>query len=98
MRVVVIVHCDQTRKPEDFAPILEPQSQYALTLFAEEKIREIYSLADDKGALLIVEANNVEEARQAVESSPMAKAGLMSVEVYGLKPYRGFTQHLKTKS
>jgi hypothetical protein len=92
MKILVVAHRSETHKPEDFAPHLPAESKKALELVAEDFIREIYSRADAKGAVVIVEAKDEAEARARLGELPLAKAGMLRFEFYPLKPYRGFVE------
>ena len=94
MKVVVIAHCSEERKPEDFVPHLESETKHALMLFAEEKVRELYGRANGKGTILMLEAKDDVEARQIVQSLPLAQLGMLSFDTYRAKPYRGFVANL----
>ena len=52
-------------------------------------IRDRYSRTDGKGALVVVEATNEETALETLSNLPLAKAGLLSFEIYGTTAYRG---------
>ena len=90
MKIIVVAHRNEQRKPEDFAPHMEAEAEHALKLFAEEKVREIYGRTDGKGAILVLEAASEDEARDIVGGLPLAKIGLLTFDIYGTKPYRGF--------
>lgn len=94
MRIIAVAHRSEKHKPEDFAPHLEAESAHAMKLFADETVREIYSRNDGKGAILVLEAENEEEAKKIVDELPMAKLGLLSFDIYGIKPYRGFVANV----
>ncbi len=89
MKIIAIAHRSETHKPEEFAPHLEAEARHALGLYAEEKIREIYSRADGKGAVVVIEAADENEAREILNGLPLAKLGMLSFDIYGTKPYRG---------
>ncbi len=95
MKVVVIATRKQDAKAEDFAPYLEAEANAALALYRDDFVREIYSRADGKGAVVVLECNDVAHAERVLAQLPMVKAGLLSVEFYGVKPYRGIVQHVK---
>ena len=95
MKIVAIAHRAEDRNPEDFTPHLAAETNHALRLFAEEKIREIYSRADRKGAVLVLEATDEAEAKHILDGLPMAKLGLIRFDFYGTRPYRGIVQHVK---
>ncbi|HIC72709.1 MAG TPA: hypothetical protein EYO88_11515 [Alphaproteobacteria bacterium] len=75
-------------------PHLESETKHALMLFAVQKVRELYSRADEKGAILVLEPKDDTEARQIVESLPLAQLGMLSFDIYGTKPCRGFVANL----
>lgn len=95
MKFIVVV----TRKPdepaESFAPHLDAESDRALELLRDQVIREIYSRADGKGAILVLEAADEAAARAHLATLPLAKLGLISFEVHGTLAYRGFLRGLK---
>ncbi len=94
MKVVAICHRRGEFAPSDFTPHLEAEALQAVRLFAAEKIREIYSRADGMGAVIVLEAKDEAEARSFLETLPLVQKGMLDVELYGTKPYRGFVAHL----
>ena len=62
MKIFVVATRNQDRPAEDFAPLMDPEADYALKLYKEGFVREIYSRTDGKGALLVVESENEEKA------------------------------------
>ena len=89
MKIFVVATRNEDRPAEDFAPLMDPEADYALKLYKEEFVREIYSRTDGKGALVVVDAINEEKALEILSNLPLAKAGLLSFEVYGTTAYRG---------
>ncbi len=94
MKVVAICHRRGEYAPSDFTPYLEAEALQALRLFAVEKIREIYSRTDGKGAIIVLEARDEAEARAFLETLPLVQKGMLEIELYGTKPYRGIVSHL----
>ena len=94
MRVVAIAHRSEKHEPEDFAPHLEAESAHTLKLYAAERVREVYNRTDGKGALLVLEVEDEEEAERILNDFPLAKLGMLSIEIYGIKPYRGFVANV----
>ncbi len=90
MKVIAIAHRAPDRAPEEFEPHLEAEVRQALTLFAGESVREIYSRTDGKGAILVLEAKDEDDARAILETLPLVEVGLLELEIYGTRPYRGF--------
>ena len=89
MKIFVVATRNEDRPAEDFAPLMDPEADYALKLYKEGFVREIYSRTDGKGALVVVEATNEETALEILSNLPLAKAGLLSFEIYGTTAYRG---------
>ncbi len=88
MKIVVIA--TRADKPaEEFAPHMEAESKMALGMYAEDFIREIYSRQDGMGAILVLEAASEEDVKSRLSELPLAKAGLLSFEIYPVAPYRG---------
>lgn len=94
MKVIAIAHRSETHAPEDFAPHLDAEADHALGLFGEEKFRELYSRADGKGAIIVLEADSEAQAQEYLDSLPFAQRGMLTFDVYGTKPYRGFLRGL----
>lgn len=92
MKIVAVAHRAQDRAPEDFEPHLEAEVRQALKLFANESVREIYSRTDGKGAILVLEAKDEDEARTILGTLPLVELGLLELEIYGTRPYRGFVR------
>ena len=95
MKVVVVATRKADAKPEEFAPYLEEEANHALRMFRDEVVREIYNRTDGKGAVVVLECKDEEEAARKMGELPLAKAGLLSFEVYGTKPYRGIVANIK---
>ena len=95
MKVVVVATRKPDAKPEEFAPYLEEEANHALRMYRDEVVRESYNRTDGKGAIVVLECKDEEEAKRLVGELPLAKAGLLSFEIYGTKPYRGIVAHVK---
>ena len=89
MKVFVVATRNPNKPAEDFAPLMDPEADYALKLYKEGFIREIYSRTDGKGALCVVESENESSALEKLSELPLAKAGVLSFEIYGTSAYRG---------
>ena len=94
MKIIAIAHRSPDYPEEAFTPHLEAESRRALELFAAESFREIYSRADGKGAIIVIEAADEDAARALLATLPLAKLGMLTFDIYGTKPYRGFIASL----
>lgn len=88
MKVVAIVH-RADRPAEEFAPHLEAEAKVAMKMWAADEIRELYSREDGKGAVIVFEADGAEAADAHMKKLPLVQAGLLTYELYPVKPYRG---------
>ena len=86
---VVVVATRADKPAEEFAPHMAAESKMALGMYAEDFVREIYSRQDGMGAILVLEAANEDEVKSRLDELPLAKAGLLTFEIYGVAPYRG---------
>lgn len=93
MKVIVIATRKADASPEDFAPHLDAEAKHALGLYRDEVVREIYSRADGKGAIVVLECDDEAHAERIMNDLPLAKVGLLSFEIFGTAPYRGIVQH-----
>jgi len=83
-----------TRNPgypaEAFQPHLAAESRRAIEMYRDGQIREIYSRADGKGAVLVFEAESAAVVEACMRSLPLVEKGMLGFEIYGAGPYRGF--------
>jgi muconolactone delta-isomerase len=79
--------------PDDaFEPHLREEAARAWALHQAGVIRELYFRADRPEAVLVLECTGVEEARAALASLPLVRAGLIDFELVPLAPYPGFVR------
>ena len=77
---------------EAFTPELVAQEgQRVKELYAAGILRQIWRRGDTPGATILWEVGSEAEARQACESLPLYKAGMLEISVLvPLEPYAGF--------
>jgi muconolactone delta-isomerase len=89
--LIVLRRVTEGFAPEQIEALLEPEAQAARGLYTEGFTRQIWSRGDIPGAVLLVEAADVEEVKRRLPELPFFKAGMLAVDVITqLKPYRGF--------
>ncbi len=88
MKIVAIVH-RVDRPAEEFTPHLAAEARIAMTMWADDDIRELYSREDGNGAVIVFEADGAAAADTLMQRLPLVQAGLLTYELYPLKPYRG---------
>ncbi len=77
---------------EQFAPHLQAEAARAWELHQSGVIRELHFRADRDEAVLVLECASVEEARGALATLPLVRAGLIEFELIPLRAYPGFAR------
>ena len=95
MKIFAIATRNPSKKPEDFAPLLDAEARKSLQFLAERRIDTIWSRHDGTGAVIEMEADSLEAAKAVMAEYPMLKAGLISFEYYPVRPYRGIVDAAK---
>ena len=80
----------ETPKPGVTAPqvmaVITEEIQATVKLYLDGKIREWYSRGDGKGVIFLLDVKTAEEARDIVETLPLAKAQLMDHQIIPVGP------------
>ncbi len=78
--------------PEAFTPELNArESQRVRELYGSGILRQVWRRGDVPGAAILWEAASVAEVRAALDSLPIAQAGMLEILVVApLAPYPGF--------
>ncbi|MCC3415080.1 MAG: hypothetical protein JGK24_27370 [Microcoleus sp. PH2017_29_MFU_D_A] len=89
MQFLIVGRVKAETKIEQVLPVVKPEAAKVWELYASDRLRSIHYIADKSGAVLLCEANNVEEINAMIAQLPMAQAGVMQFEVIPLLPYTG---------
>jgi len=73
-----------------FEQVLGAEAAAARAAYARGEFREVHSRGDVPGAVIAIEAADVESAWSLVEALPFFQQGMIDVDVIPLRPYRGF--------
>lgn len=92
MKLVIIALRSPVHSPTDFEPLLDPEAAQALEYMEDDFIREIYSLRDGGGVVIIAEAENEDAARAKMAEFPLSKAGMLNCQYFPVKAYRVMKQ------
>jgi hypothetical protein len=92
MQVLAIVRRrTEAYTDEQFAPMLEPEAQAIRTLYAQGIVRAIWSREDALGAVVLLEADSLDRAREFVAGLPLVEKEMAEVQMLiPMKGYRGF--------
>jgi uncharacterized protein YciI len=80
---------DSDRHP-NIKDLMREEQAHAKKSYMDGSIRQIWLQSPGPGAVAILEANSLEDARKLALSFPLAQAGLLTVNVIALTPYAGF--------
>lgn len=97
MKILAIEKEFAVKTAEDFQPHLEAEAIRVWELYKEGVIREIYFRADRTNAVLILECENLEEAKEKLSTLPLVQEDLIYFDFIPLAPYPGFERLFKVK-
>lgn len=76
---------------DQFTPqLLKAEAERVWELYQAGVFRELDFRHDQNAAILTLECATVSEAKDALNTLPLVKAGLIAFEIIPLKPYPGF--------
>jgi muconolactone delta-isomerase len=78
--------------PEAFtAELVAGEGQRVRELYATGLLRQVWKRGDLPGAVLLWEADSIEDVRSAIETLPIFRAGMLEIAaLVPLEPYAGF--------
>jgi muconolactone delta-isomerase len=76
---------------DEFDKYLEAEAEAVRSMYIAGTVRAIWSRGDAVGAVLLLEADSIEQAEQLVASLPLMQRGMLDREkLIPLRGYRGF--------
>jgi muconolactone delta-isomerase len=75
---------------EEFLPLLETEAEALRRLYARGVVRAAWSREDVLGACMLLEAENVEQARAFLQELPLLAREMIEAQIIPLRGYRGF--------
>lgn len=90
MRIIAIEKETPGLSTRDFIPHLRAEARQGWELYKGGIIREMYFRADKPEAVLILECDSLELAKEHLATLPLVEKGLISFELIPLKPYHGY--------
>jgi muconolactone delta-isomerase len=77
---------------EAFKPYLKEEAARVWELYRAGAFCELYFRQDEPSAVLILECEDVEEAKGFLNTLPLVREGLITFDVIPLTPYPGFSR------
>jgi hypothetical protein len=90
MKILALEQPSASTAAEDFKYLAEAEARKVWDLQQNEIIRECYFTRDSHTAVLVLESESIDEAREILSTLPFVNAGLIRFELIPLKPYPGF--------
>lgn len=81
--------------PDGFKRFAEDETRKAWELHQAGLIRELYFRADQSTAVLMLECDSTEEAKNILGELPYVREGLIAFDIIPLKAYPGFARLFK---
>lgn len=93
MKILVLAKRRDGVRPEEMQPHFTAEVRAVWDLYTKGICREFYTRADQPGpAILEVESESVETARQALATLPLVERNLLELEMIPLAPFTGFSR------
>ncbi len=92
MKILAIEHELPNVPAEKFQQYSRLEAARAWELYQQGVIRELYFRQDRPEALLVLECDDLENARQILSSLPLVENGLTTFELIPLRAYPGFAR------
>ena len=92
MKILAIERENRTATNQDFQPYLKAEAAQVWQLYQTGVFRELYFRQDQDTAVLVLECESVQVARQVLATLPLVQAGLITFELIPLRAYPGFAR------
>jgi muconolactone delta-isomerase len=92
MKILALEHELPQATPDQYKQYARAEAARAWDLHQQGFIRELYFRADRPEAVLVLECDDVESARQVLASLPLVEQGLITFELIPLVAYPGFAR------
>jgi hypothetical protein len=89
MQFLVIARVAEGTPMEKVVPFIKDEAAKVWEYYAADAVRSTYYIADMSGAILMLEAPNLEAAKELIAQLPMVQNKILNTEIIPLKPYTG---------
>lgn len=99
MKILVLAQRHADVSLEQLRPHFKAEVEAVWGLYTQGVIREFYTRADNGGpAILAVESESVESAKQALAELPLVKMKMLDLDLIPLAPFRNLDHLFQTTS
>ncbi len=93
MKILVLARRSGEVSLDQMRPHFKAEVEAVWDLYTRGIVREFYTRADQGGpAILTVECENVEAARQTLQGLPLVEMKMIDLDLIPLAPFNGLTQ------
>ncbi len=78
--------------------LIDAEVEAVLRLYQADVIREIYTRANSRGVLFILEGESSEEVSKTLNDLPAVQRGVLDIELIPLAPFQGFLRSLREEA
>ncbi len=78
--------------------LVNAEVEAVLRLYQADVIREIYTRANSRGVVFLLEGANPEEAKKVLNNLPAVQRGVLDIELIPLAPFQGFLRSIKEEA
>lgn len=89
MQFLVMARIAQGIPMDKVLPYIKPEAEKVWEYYQTDLIRSIHYITDMSGAVMMLEADNLESVRSAMDNLPMVQNQVLDIEIFPLKPYMG---------
>ena len=97
MRILAIEHENVGLTHDNFKPHLYNEAAQAWELYQSGLIRQIDFCKERSAAVILLECEDLDHARQVLATLPLVEAGLITFELLTLSAYPGFARLFESK-
>ena len=91
MQVLAVVRrLTESFSEAQFAELLDAEAEAVRVLYGKGVVRAAWSREDVPGACLLLEAESVEAAREAMQAAPLFSNNMVEAQFLPIRGYRGF--------
>jgi hypothetical protein len=92
MKIIALEIESPTATPAHFEPHLRAEARHVWDLQQRGIVREAYFRADRHTAVLVLECEDLAQARELTAEFPLVRQGLIHFDLIPLQPYSGLSR------
>ena len=78
--------------------LINAEVEAVLRLYQADVIREIYSRANSRGVVFVLEGASPEAVKMVLNDLPAVQRGILDIELIPLAPFQGFLRSLQEEA